>query len=200
MYEVFFFTNPIGINCFEMEQEILTAIDQSKENVLYHFIPMANINTIRSDLMARGLSPNNLKLLNHYSQSTFHAIRDYHAIKLLKGNKIARQFLFTLQNQINVKHIDFSQQIVEKIVNDLGINLKNFNQTRESAYTKLSIDKDQKLIEDYKVTTTPTTMIYNYDQDMAGVMIEGNITSDKIISALHPNDDSDSQTSELHLV
>lgn len=200
MYEVFFFTNPIGINCFEMEQEILTAINQSKKDVLYHFIPMANINTIRSDLIARGLSPNNLKLLNYFSQSTFHAIRDYHAIKLLKGNKVARQFLFTLQELINVKKIDFSQEIVEETVKELGINLKNFNQTRNSAYTKLSIDKDQKLIEDYQVTTTPTTMLYNYDQDMAGIMIEGNITSDKIISALHPDDDSDSQASNLHLV
>lgn len=200
MYEVFFFTNPIGINCFEMEQEILTAIDQTKKDVLYHFIPMANINTIRNDLIARGLSPNNIKLLNHYSQSTFHAIRDYHTLKLLKGNKVARQFLFTLQELINVKKIDYSDELVEKTVTDLGIKLKNFNQTRNSAYTKLSIDKDQKLIEDYRVTTTPTTMLYNYDKDMSGVMIEGNITSDKIIAALNSDGDSNAQAPNLHLV
>lgn len=204
MYEVFFFVNPIGINCYESEQEIIAAIDESKKKVVYHFIPMANLHTIRNDIRARKLKTCNLDLFNEVSKHTFSAIKDYHALKLVKGNKLARQFLLRLQHAINDDNQKYSFELVSDILNDLGISVKKFTQTRESAYTQLSIDKDLKLAKDLRVETTPTALVFNYDYDDCGLMIEGTVTRDKIATALSTNlfDESQDQFKQegLHLI
>ena len=55
MFEIFFFVNPIGINCYQNEQEIIAAVSGYKQNISYHFIPMTTMNTIRNDIRARHL-------------------------------------------------------------------------------------------------------------------------------------------------
>ena len=52
MFEIFFFVNPIGINCYQNEQEIIAAVSGYQQNISYHFIPMTTMNTIRSDIRA----------------------------------------------------------------------------------------------------------------------------------------------------
>lgn len=187
MYEVFFFVNPIGINCYESEQEIIAAINESQKKVVYHFIPMATLSTIRNDIRARNLETCNLNLFNKISTHTFNAIRDYHALKLIKGNKLARQFLLQLQKAINDDKKEYSFDVVKDILDNLNISVTKFTETRKSAYTQLSIDKDLKLAKELKVENTPTTFVFNYDYDNCGLMIEGNVTREKIVTALAAN-------------
>ncbi|MBP2057616.1 putative DsbA family dithiol-disulfide isomerase [Lactobacillus colini] len=204
MYEVFFFVNPIGINCYKSEREIISAINESKKKVVYHFVPMANLTTIRSDIQARNLENCNVDLFNSISTHTFNAMKDYHALKLIKGNKAARKFLLQLQKTINDDKEIYSFELVEDILNKLNISVDKFLQTRESAYTQLSINKDLSLVKELKVETTPTTFVFNYDCDNCGVMIEGSVTRDKIAAALSPDVTADAEhcfnPSGLHLL
>ena len=64
MFEIFFFVNPIGINCYQNEQEIIAAVSGYQQNISYHFIPMTTMNTIRSDIRARHLSSSNVEIFN----------------------------------------------------------------------------------------------------------------------------------------
>lgn len=200
MYEVFFFVNPIGINCYESEQEIIRAINESKKKVVYHFIPIANLNTIRNDIRARNLKSGNLNLFNKVSAHTFNAIKDYHTLKLIKGNKIARQFLLQLQKAINDDKQEYSFDVVKNILNNLNISVAKFIETRKSTYTQLSINKDSKLAKELKVETTPTTFVFNYDCDNYGLMIEGNVTREKIATALSTNSNHQYNKKGLHLI
>lgn len=175
MFEIFFFVNPIGINCYENEQSIINAIKTSDKKVDYHIIPMANITTIRNDMRVRGLSASNLSLFNRISFSTFSAIKDYHSIKLLKGNKLARKFLLELQSSINDDNNTYSHHLTKEILEDLGISYKAFVKTRSNEYTHFSMLKDLQLAEKFNVETTPTTFIYNYDTKNSDYVIEGKI-------------------------
>ena len=82
MSEIFFFVNPIGVNCYQNEQEIIAAISGYNQNISYHFIPITTMNTIRNDIKARHLSLNNFEVFNTFSQSAYNATKDYHTLKL----------------------------------------------------------------------------------------------------------------------
>ena len=82
MFEIFFFVNPIGVNCYQNKQEIIAAVSGYNQNISYHFIPITTMNTIRNDIKARHLSLNNVEVFNTFSQSAYNATKDYHTLKL----------------------------------------------------------------------------------------------------------------------
>ncbi|UOC05811.1 DsbA family protein [Lactobacillus johnsonii] len=186
MFEIFFFVNPIGVNCYQNEQEIIAAVSGYNQNISYHFIPITTMNTIRNDIKARHLSLNNVEVFNTFSQSAYNATKDYHTLKLIVGNKKARQYIINLQHAINDMNRTYSPELVDEILNSLDVSIKNFKKNRESNYIKLSMDKDLKLADDLNVVTTPTTIIFNYDDDQgdSGMMIEGCANREEIESAI----------------
>lgn len=201
MYEIFFFVNPIGINCYESEQAIINAIDDSKKKVDYHFIPMANMTTIRNDIKARKLPTCDLDLFNRISRNTFNAIKNYHTVKLMKGNKLARKFLLKLQSEINDNHRQYSKQLIDQILNELNVNKESFDKTRQMKYTLFSMNKDLQLAKQFKVETTPTTFIYNYDEVDNNFMIEGKVNEEEVSVALNtPAREKKYYTNNLHLI
>lgn len=201
MYEIFFFVNPIGINCYESEQAIINAIDDSKKKVDYHFIPMANMTTIRNDIKARKLPTCDLDLFNRISRNTFNAIKNYHTVKLMKGNKLARKFLLKLQSEINDNHRQYSKQLIDQILNELNVNKESFDKTRQMKYTLFSMNKDLQLAKQFKVETTPTTFIYNYDEVDNNFMIEGKVNEEEVSVALNtPAREKKYDTNNLHLI
>ena len=108
-----------------------------------------------------------------------------------------------LQKAINDDKQNYSLEIVKNILSNLNISVDKFLETRKSAYTQLSIDKDLKLAKELQVETTPTTFVFNYDCDNCGLMIEGNITRDKMATALaNTSDTSDKKCNHggLHLI
>lgn len=186
MFEIFFFVNPIGINCYQNEREISAAVSGYKQNISYHFIPITNMNTIRNDIKARHLASSNVRVFNTFSQSAYNATKDYHTLKLIDGNKKARQYIIKLQHAINDMGKTYSRELVNEILTSLDVSIKNFNKNRESNYIKLSMDKDLKLADDLNVVTTPTTIIFNYDDDRgdSGMMIEGCANREEIEAAI----------------
>lgn len=201
MFEIFFFVNPIGINCYESEQAIINAIDDSKKKVDYHFIPMANMTTIRNDIKARKLPTCDLDLFNRISRNTFNAIKDYHTVKLMKGNKLARKFLLQLKSEINDNNRQYSPQLINQILDSLNVNKESFDKTKQTKYTLFSMNKDLQLAKQFKVETTPTTFIYNYDEIDNNYMIEGKVNEDEVSVALNtPVIEKKTGTNNLHLI
>lgn len=186
MFEIFFFVNPIGINCYQNEQEIIAAVSGYKQNISYHFIPMTTMNTIRNDIRARHLSSSNVEIFNTFSQSAYNTTKDYHTLKLIVGNKKARQYIIKLQHAINDMGKIYSSELINEILSSLDVSIKSFKKNRESNYIKLSMDKDLKLADDLNVVTTPTTIIFNYDNDRgdSGMMIECCANREEIESAI----------------
>lgn len=199
MFEIFFFVNPIGINCYESESAIIDAIDDSQKKVDYHFIPMANITTIRNDIRAKRLPTCDLDLFNRISRHTFSAIKDYHALKLMKGNKLAREYLLQLQSAINDDNQTYNLKLIKEILSKLDVEYSAFEKTKKSKYTLFSMKKDLQLADQFKVKTTPTTFIYDYDSIDTNYVIEGKVNQEEVQAALS-SENSGYGTDSLHLV
>lgn len=203
MFEIFFFMNPLGINCYLNEKAIINGITDSQKKVDYHFIPMANMTTIRNDLLARNLPTCDLDLFNKFSRRTFNAIKDYHAVKLIKGNRTARKFIFDLQTAVNENDKNYSKDLVNEFLNKYHINPSSFEETRKSKYTLFSMNKDSQLAKKFDIQTTPTTLVYNYDYANCNYKIEGKVTSNDVDLVLNEAEDKTAEfngSANLHLI
>lgn len=174
MFELFFFVNPIGGTCHECEKIAFQTMQQYNKKYNYHLIPMASMPSI-IDALKNNKGNYDLNLFNQFSGDTFNAIKDFHSIKLLKGNKLAKQFVLNLQEMVNIQKCKYSEELVLQLINNFDLSAKTFKEMRQSEYVNMSIDEDLKLINTFNIKVTPTIIIYNYAKDEAGYLFEGKL-------------------------
>ena len=187
MFEIFLFINPTGLYCYNIESKVQKAINDLDIDVTYHFIPLANVGVAQDDIHRRRQVAQKLCQFSFYTLTTTRALEDYHAIKIAYGNKRARKFLLTLQKRLTPGINDCPISLPDKVVSQLGFNLGQIKSLRESNYVKESIDQDQKLADQWKVRKTPTTIIFNEDENSeSGVLLEGVVTEEALRNIFAP--------------
>lgn len=188
MFEIFLFINPIGLYCYDIESKVQETSDQLGIDSCYHFIPIANVGIVQDDMLRRRCLAQKLGNFSFYSLTTNRALEDYHAIKIAYGNKKARKFLFTLQQSLSVGTGKYSLDLPQEIMLKLGLNLERINALRNSDYVKDSIQQDRELAEQWHIAQTPTTIIFNEnDENDSGVLLEGKISEEQLVNIFRPN-------------
>lgn len=188
MFEIFLFINPIGIYCFDIEKRIQDAIKELDiDDVCYHFVPITNVEIIQDDIIRRRRDNQKIYDISSYSLTASQALEDYHAIKIAYGNKKARDFVFNLQQQLSDGRIDFSVDILTKVMQEQNLNIKRIQSLRSSDFIQESIKQDQKLARQWKIQKTPTTIIFDENQTSdSGILLEGLANQDDLISLFIP--------------
>ncbi|GAA3631754.1 DsbA family protein [Lactobacillus hamsteri] len=187
MFEIFLFINPTGIYCYDTERRIKETIQRLNIDTCYHFVPITSMNIIKDDIIRRHQDEQKTCGLSYYTLTANQALQIYHAIKLAYGNKKARTFLFNLQQKMTTDSSCFSACLVKEIILNLGLNYKDVQSLAESDYVQNSIKQDRKLAEQWKIHKTPTTIIFNEDDDNNyGFLLEGVINQDELTTLLTP--------------
>lgn len=195
MFEIFFFINPIGIYCYDTEKKIQKTAADLDIDVCYHFIPVVNPTTIQNDIVRRRKECQCIKSISKYTVAVHHALADYHALKIAYGNKRARSFLLNLQQALDQDEAVFSNDLSNHILKEMNINIDTIEKLRQSKYVLDSIEQDQKLIAQWHVQTTPTTIIFNEDSDNTnGFLLEGPVNKTDLLNLFVPNRDEELTT------
>lgn len=199
MFEIFLFINPIGIYCFDIEKRIQDAIKELDiDDVCYHFVPITNVEIIQDDIIRRRRDHQQIYDISSYSLTASQALEDYHAIKIAYGNKKARNFIFNLQQTLSDGKIDFSLDVLTKVMKKQKLNIKKIQSLRSSEFIQDSIEQDQKLASQWKIQKTPTTVIFDESQvNDSGILLEGLANQDDIISLLIPGKKVKNQQSDI---
>lgn len=184
MIEIFLFVNPIGVACFKNEQAIIDAIKKTERDVKFHYVPIANLESVRLDLVRQGIINPDLDTHNKNAQKIYNSLLDYHSISFM-GERKGREFLYRLQVELHQRQREYSAELTAEILETMKINPKVFQKNRESKYCQEAIDADLHLAQEFDITYTPTTIIYDYDSDdNCGVMVQGCFDSDIIDQVL----------------
>ncbi len=181
MFEVFFFINPIGIYCYDIEKMVHQTAADLNLDVTYHYLPLANMKIAEKDIIRRRQAKQNLANFSRYTIALHCALEFYHAIKLAYGNKKARLFLFQLQQKLSQNETLFSRALLLRLCQQHGLNRQVLLSLLSSNYVINSIEQDQKLAGKWQIKQTPTIIIYNENkvQD-CGLMLEGLIDQEKL--------------------
>lgn len=187
MFEIFLFVNPIGLYCYETEVLIKEAIDELDLNSCFRFIPVTNSKVIKEDIIRRKLKGQIINDIPEYTMASYQALRNYHAIKFEYGNKKARCYLVSLQKAVNSDFNVYSQDLPEQVALDLGLDFNRINNSKISRYVDDSIQQDKDLVRQFKVKNIPTTIIFNESGNYNGILLEGIVAHDKLITLFKNN-------------
>lgn len=183
MVEIFLFINPIGIYCYDLEEKIQKTIKKLSIDASYHFVPITSVGIVQEDMCRRRLLAKKQADFSYYTLTIDQALKDYHAIKIIYGNKKARKFLLTLQKQINEGHYSPDLNPVQASIEELNLNVREIQNMLKSEFIQNSLFQDQKLAQQWHIKTTPTTVIFDEDDaSKNGILLEGLVEEKDLIS------------------
>lgn len=194
MIEIYFFVNPLGKNCFHLEQQLVQFIDEEygkkpKDKVQFRFLPLVNLQTIGDVMQTNGISQTNLEERNKLFSITYSAALDCKAAHF-QGKKKGRQFLSRLQEAVSCKKIPYSQQLSESIFSEIG-DLNLFKEDRQSEFVKEAFFSDQKMAREMGIKKHPSAVVYNYNREQNfGVLVEGMNSVRQIMAICQGKEDS----------
>ncbi|RVU69904.1 MULTISPECIES: DsbA family protein [Lactobacillus] len=191
MFEIFLFINPLGIYCYDTEKQITQTIKDLRIDACYHFVPIANVGVVQDDIIRRRRDHQKPMGVSSYTLATNETLEIYHAIKLVYGNKKARNFIFNLQQKLNYDSSCYCRDLLQKVMKEERVNYAEIESLLKSNHIKDSIAQDQKLAQQWHVKKTPTTVIFDEDKENdSGILLEGTLDQDtlmNIFSASNPS-------------
>ncbi|MBF8807439.1 MAG: DsbA family protein [Enterococcus lacertideformus] len=178
MIEIYLFVNPLGKNCFKLEQQLLQFIEEeygktSTEKMQFRFLPLVNLQTIGDVMQRNGISKQNLATRNHLFSTTYSAALDCKAAQF-QGKKKGRQFLIKLQEAVGCHKMPYSSELAETLFAQVGGDITMFREDRQSEFVKEVFFSDQKIAREMGITKHPSAVVYNYSYEHDfGFLVEG---------------------------
>ena len=181
MLEIHLFVNPLGMQCYRCEQDVLRIDkDLQQTKLQYQFVPLINMHTIQNTLHRYGLSASHHQAV---SELLYQVSLDYKAA-LFQGGKRGRHYLLQLQTAIIKNARRYSPALVEEIARQVGLDLEMFLADRQSDLAREAFVADQKMANELGVTRTATAVIFDTTGPDYGVLIN-DFDYDTLIQLLH---------------
>ncbi|MBA1435033.1 DsbA family protein [Bombilactobacillus bombi] len=173
MWEIFIFVNPIGNRCLTTEKTIIKFANKHKVSAHFKFIALNNVYAIDDYMRRKHLDLNNINLRNQITQKIHQATLFYKAATF-QGNRKGRQFLMQLQDDVNLKHQEFNEQLVQNVAQQVGLDWSTLLADKDSQLALNQCRLDQQKAASFGITATPATVIYDYSSYFCeqGVLIK----------------------------
>lgn len=171
--EIYLFVNPLGEQCLEAERSVLKVAEEHHDTVHYQFLPLVNLHTVEDVMQRNQLNTHDLTIRNQIFQKVYAAALDYKAA-LFQGKRRGQEFLMDLQAELNFHHERYTDDLIDRLAADNGLDSEMFHEDRRSKLTAESFEADQRIACEMQIQKHPSAVIYNYadpTQDY-GIMIE----------------------------
>lgn len=79
----------------------------------------------------------------------------------------------------------------QDLVEEFGLSLSKIKSAQMSAYLSESIAADERLAQKWHITDTPTTVIFNDEDENSGLIVEGHLLHDELLQIINGNESPD---------
>lgn len=176
MIEIYLFVNPLGVECFQAERQILRLVEaESQKKIQFRFVPFVNMHVVDRFMKIYNLPKGDLALRNEIFQTFYNAALDYKTLQL-QGKKKGRSFLLQLQKLCGIEKLAYEPKLVDQLVTAAGGDLEEFHHDRSSLLVKEAFLTDQQIAHDMSIVQTPSVVVYNYASGRDfGVLLTGDV-------------------------
>ena len=101
--------------------------------------------------------------------------------------KRIRRYLYELQKRLSQDASAYKPELLQEIATELDIKNSPIETIKQSDYLHTSIEEDQKLANQWRIQATPTTIIFDENNDQNGVLLEGPVNQTDLIHLFLPN-------------
>ena len=179
IFDCYLFINPLGKQCYKCEQEVMKFIERTPHKVHVHFLPFHNFKSVTQYMKNNQLNDKNIDLRNEIYTKIYDASLSYKAAQL-QGKKLGRAFLMELQTQLHLLHKEYTPELLQEIVQIIGLDEKMFYEDKASKLVHQEYEKDQQIAQEMMVETNPSLVIFDNLNQQYGVILHQNINADII--------------------
>ena len=179
IFDCYLFINPLGKQCYKCEQEVMKFIERTPHKVHVHFLPFHNFKSVTQYMKNNQLNDKNIDLRNEIYTKIYDASLSYKAAQL-QGKKLGRAFLMELQTQIHLLHKEYTPELLQEIIQIIGLDEKMFYEDKASKLVHQEYEKDQQIAQEMMVETNPSLVIFDNLNQQYGVILHQNINADII--------------------
>lgn len=184
MWEVFLFVNPLESYCLKTEETIINFVEENNIQAHFNFITITNIDNVNDIMTRRNLDIHDLESRNEIALACYDASMSFKAATC-QGQKKARKLIMGLQYAISKLELTYDTKLVEKIAEESKIDVAELFTDKACDLVKNSFEADQLLAQEMGVTRTPSTVIFDYDnEDQSGLLIEDILQSEDLYDVL----------------
>lgn len=168
MLELHLFVNPLGMQCYHCEQDVLRIEKELAATKLnYQFVPLINMQTTENTLQRYQLGPDKRAVV---SRLLYQVSLDYKAA-LFQGGKRGRRYLLQMQTELIANQRPYSPELVEAVAIDAKLDREMFLADRTSSLARQALAADQKMASELDVTNTATAVIFDTTGPDFGVLV-----------------------------
>lgn len=186
--EIYLFVNPLGDHCLEAERSVLKVANEEQATVHYQFLPLLNLHTVENVMQHYCPAQHNLTTRNSIFQTIYTAALDYKAA-LFQGKRRGQEFLMALQEALNSQHERYTDELIQQLVMETGLDMEMFHEDRQSKLAVESFENDQRVASEMKIQKHPSAVIYDYSdptQDY-GILLEDYHSYEVLKQVCHGN-------------
>lgn len=168
LIEIYLFINPLDRCSVEAEEALLHFAANSTEKIDLTILPLVNPKIITHALAKQRVT---LEERNEYMALAYKTALDFKAAQI-QGKKIARSFLFTIQQQLFSTNASYSEQLVQAFFQEHG-DYAMFLEDRTSDLVKDLFWNDQRTAQKLQISCSTSAVVYNCMCSGDGLLLEG---------------------------
>lgn len=154
--EINLFIDPLSLESYKAEQTVLKVAKKTTTKLHLNFIAI-----------------NNIKTINAYDVKDQHYNIALDTIAAsFQGKKYERAFLIKMQEALLIYHQAYSDQLVNRIVGEIGLDKEMFDEDRRSQLTIKTFKKKQQATHQFENYTVPSIIAYDTNNEKHGALIK----------------------------
>lgn len=173
--EFYAFINPMEQVSLDNIKNILTFIKTRPEKVNLHILPLLNLNSFNYYMKKNHMPVNDLEVRNRLFSQTYDFCLSYIAASM-QGKKKGRNFLIHMLEALLEQNRTYSEALILEIAEQVKLDLPMFKEDKVSDFVQTTFKSDQKVARDMKVSSIPTTVMYNENVRDHGLLLEEEVS------------------------
>lgn len=163
MVEIYCFINPIDVYSIEQTEALYHIIQQQSKKYKFHVVPVANFRLINNYLTTVHPCKHSLRYHNQVMNLLYNIALDFEALATVnryKASLYLKEIAFALHEGKN-----YTDELVHQIVKDLALSVDTFERRRTLPITKERVQQNQELVQEMKVSTLPSYVVFDFSHD-----------------------------------
>lgn len=159
--EIFLYLDPLGKRCNSVRKIISNFRTERPEKIKLRIIPMVDFKRVYGHARKR-TNHDRATFVDHnnrFATNTYQACLAFHA-SAMQGKNKSNQFLTSLQEYVVENRMDFTEDIIFVIAEQIGLDMESFRQDYKSDLVRNIYRKSLRLASDMEITSTPSCVIY----------------------------------------
>lgn len=182
-FEFFLFVNPLGMKCYQSEQELIDSLSHISSKVDVSILTFHNQHTVDHFMEQLNISKADIQDRNQLYEVVYLAALAYKAATL-QGKKLGRNYLLRIQEFYNLEEGTFDEDAAFELAKEVGLDVQIFKHDLASDFVRKLFIRDQQIAREMSVVRTPALIIFQNQSPDDGILIKERITKQRIMEEL----------------